>query len=687
MSKKILCLLAVFVFFITILPPPASAQYKAEDITVPPGYKVVKIAETNKVYDPYRLTVDSSGHLIVASYGYLLYDIDPSGEVTVIGKTRKYNITPMEIEISPAGAYVLRGNYYPPGVNDYAVFVFTRPDTYTKVIENANVTAIGYDKLGNFYASLRGPQIPNTNPVQYYRDIVRYDANFSAVETTYRSPYFIQDFAFDSQNNLYLFEPGSNTNAVGVILKVAAGGDGIPGPGDAITVYATGLYSAMDMAMDDAGNIYLDEFLGTDISGYSSYDKQRLTKVDTSGFVHRDLGPVFRNSQGLVCRGNFLYASENDRGVISKVDLTALVKTDFTEDFGIDAPGPIAWDNNDNLYTSSFRQLRMLRLNSSGTFDQVGPGTGYMQSIAFDGTYFYIGSSPTTNNPLQILKIDPATGNQTQVAINAPPGNVNGWRSVAFDSFGRLILNTVFNEAQNQFGADIIDLTTGMATNYLTGIHNKGRCIRFDSRQNIYFVEGNGDGIKKIALLPNYSPPRDLSAESLFYNFVIPGFASPTIYFFAVNPLEELFVPRMDSGDVLFCDPAGNVELFAQGFVLPGHAAIDKYGSLYISDSSNGIFKIIHERWTIPAVIKLKEALLAEVKLSTIDNGVKNSLVQKLENADKDLEKGHITPAINTIEAFVEEVRAQSGKKIAADLATGWIKAAENIIKALKEVE
>ncbi len=678
MTKKILSLLAAFVFSITLFPPPASAQYTAEDIIVPPGYKVVKIAETNKINDPRRLTFDSFGNLLVAGFGYQIYEIDPSGQVAIIGKTRKYDITPTEIEISPTGSYVLCSYVW-----TYEVYVFTPPDTYTKVdIASPNIWAIGYDKLGNFYAALWGPQIPGTEPPQYYRDIVRYDSDFNFIEVAFRTSSPVQDFVFDSQNNLYVFEPGSQTNPYGVIVKVAAGLDGIPGPNDPGQIYAQGLYSAIDMAIDDLGNLYLDEFLRTDVNGYSTYRKQRLTKIDLSGTVHRDLGPEFSNSCGLTCRGNFLYSSENDRGVISKVDLTTFIKTDFTEDFGVDAPGPIAWDNDDNLYTASFRQLRMLKLNASGRFDQFGPGTGYMQSIAFDGTNFYIGSYPTTpNDSMQILKIDPATESQTQVAQN-----VNGWRTVAFDSYGRLILNTIINEPQNQFGADIIDLTNGTATPYLTGLHNKGRCIRFDSQQNIYFVEGNGDGIKKIALDPNYSPARDLSDEPLFYNFVIPGFASPTIYFFAVNPQEELFVPRMDSGDVLFCDPAGDIERLAQGFIWPAHAAIDKYGSLYISDANNGIFKIIHERWTIPAVIKLKDALLSEVKLSTIHNGVKNSLISKLNDADKNLEKGHVTPAINLIGEFVNEVQAQSGKKIPEDMASRWIKAAENIIKALKEV-
>lgn len=671
--------LGVVVFFLCLTGAFQSdliAQFGPEDITVPPGYRVFKVAETNRIVDPYRLTFDASGNLLVASYNYMIYRIDPSVNVQIIGKTRKHNITPMEVEVTPDGqAYVIRSFVF-----TYGIYIFNPPDTYTQVISATNIYAIEYDKLGNFYAVILVYD-PGTN--RNYFDIVRYDSNFQPVETTFRNSYIIRDIAFDNENNLYALAGGSNTVNNGVILKISAGDNGVPGPEDPWTYHAGGLYSAGSMARDDIGNFYLDEYLTTDIDGFSAHVVKRLTRVSPSGIVTKDLGPVFYNSQGLACRGDYLYVSEGDRGVISRVDLATFEKSDLTADTGVDAAGPIAWDAYDNLFTSSFRQLRMLKLNAGGTFDQFGPGTGYMQSIAFDGSDFYVGSAPTTGQPIQILRIDPAGGGQTQVATS-----VGGWRSVAFDAYGRLILNTVMNEPQNQFGADIIDKATGTATPYLVGLHNKGRCIRFDGSQNIYFVEGNGDGIKKIALDPDYFPPRDVAGEPLAYDFITPGYASPTIYFFAVNPQEELFVPRMDSGDVLFCEPGGGVTSFAQGFVMPSHAAIDRFGALYISDSANGIYKIVHERWAVPAVIAIKDAMLDEIRNSEIDEGLKNSLVVKLENADKDLERGSltITPAINKVSAFVNEVKAQYGKGIPADLAARWIETAEKIISALREV-
>jgi len=677
MLKKNLAWVIVGFLIVALFPSGLFAQYRAEDIAVPPGYKVIKVAETNKIYEPYRLSLDSDGNLIIAGFGYLFYKMDWGGQPEVIAKTRKYDINPVEVERSPEGFYVVR-NLFIPGTP--SIYTFTPPGAFVKVLEAIAINAIGYDKQGRFYAALR-EAIPGSTPVQYRWVVNRYNAQFQAVEAAYTTNVGIQDFAFDSQNNLCILVPGLSGDSSGVIIKVFAGGDGIPGPSDLIATVADQLNWPNNIAVDDTDDLYTDELLRTETDGLSQKYIFGLTRVSASGAIGRNLGPQFNSSQGLICHDGFLYVSEFFPAVISKVDLATFQKTNVTQDFGISAAGPLAFDARDALYAADFRQGKLMRLNPAGRFDQVGAGIGNAQSIASDGSSFYIGSAPHTEEPSQILKIDPVTEARTVVA-----SGVRGFRTVVFDSYQRLILNTVINEAQNQFGAEIIDTIKGTSTPYLIGLHNKGRCIRFDDRQNIYFVEGNGSGIKKVALHPSYTPPRDLGGEPLFYDFVIPGFASPTIYFFAVNPQEEVFVPRMDSGDLLFCDPAGNVERFAQGFILPTQATIDRFGALYVSDAGNGVFKIVHERWTIPAVIKLEDKLLKEIRVSPIDSGVRNSLVKKLENAGKDLEKGQVIPAINKIEAFVNEVEAQSGKNIPAKIAAEWIQAARAIINALREI-
>lgn len=676
---------------VALVASMAQAQYRAEDIIVPPGYEVTKIAETNRVVDPYRLTFDANGNLIAGSYDYMIYSIDPLGEVTVIGKTRKYNINPLEVEPVPGSeAYVIRGHPV-NGAGNPAVYKFTPPDTYEKLFESPMINAIGFDKLGNFYAVVRGEPVPGDSS-RYFNLVNRYDQNFQFVETTWTFEWFISDFCFDAQNNMYMLTPGSRGSFTGgVITKLYAGADGVPGPSDQVNwLVPYGLTAARDIVVADNGIILIDEYLHTNTDGYSTYDVFMLTIIDQNGvIIQRDIGPHFLDPRGLALKkDDALYISEMGRGVISRVfDLGGIQKADFTLDTGISSAGAVAFDADGRLYTHSFRQRKLFRLNPDGSYGQVGAGTGYSQQIASDGTYFYLGSEPTVPGvEQQILKIDPISGTTEVVAYGND--NVKGYRSLAFDAYGRLILNTEIDVAQNLYGADIIDVTSGTPTPYVTGLHNKGRNIQFDNVQNFYFVEGIGTGIKKVPLLPEYPTPPDLSSEPLFYDLNPGGLPfPPTVYFFCVNPLlQEVFIPQMDSGTILYGDAAGNVEPFAQGFLFPTQITFDKYGALYVSDAGNGIFKIVYQGWTIPAIIELKDQLLSEVRESPIAGGIKTSLVQKLVNADSCLEAGDIASAMSLLGAFRNEVAALKDKKIPGDLADIWTMTITDLIKALGEI-
>ena len=115
---------------------------------------------------------------------------------------------------------------------------------------------------------------------------------------------------------------------------------------------------------------------------------------------------------------------------------------------------------------------------------------------------------------------------------------------------------------------------------------------------------------------------------------------------------------------------------------------IDRYGALYISDTGNGIFKIVHERWTVPAVIKLKEALVEEIRASGVPQGNKTaSLIKILFSVDESLLKNNRKAAIGTLAAFRSAVLALAGKKIPLELATDWMNRAAALIKALSELD
>jgi len=77
------------------------------------------------------------------------------------------------------------------------------------------------------------------------------------------------------------------------------------------------------------------------------------------------------------------------------------------------------------------------------------------------------------------------------------------------------------------------------------------------------------------------------------------------------------------------------------------------------------------------------ERLIAKVRSLNLHKGTENSLIAKLESAIKSLDKGKDNAAVNKLGAFVNEVEAQSGKKIGADDASDLIADVARIIAAI----
>jgi len=78
------------------------------------------------------------------------------------------------------------------------------------------------------------------------------------------------------------------------------------------------------------------------------------------------------------------------------------------------------------------------------------------------------------------------------------------------------------------------------------------------------------------------------------------------------------------------------------------------------------------------------EPLIDQVEVLDLPKGTENSLNAKLKNAAKKLEEQNIGAAINLLQAFINEVEAQQGKKIPDAEAKTLIDAAQEIIVALE---
>ena len=85
----------------------------------------------------------------------------------------------------------------------------------------------------------------------------------------------------------------------------------------------------------------------------------------------------------------------------------------------------------------------------------------------------------------------------------------------------------------------------------------------------------------------------------------------------------------------------------------------------------------------IKDVSTLIEDLIDVIEEMGLPKGISNSLISKLENAQKAYEKGNYKATINILEALIKEVKAQSGKKLTEAQAVELIAAAQMIIDTI----
>jgi parallel beta-helix repeat protein len=78
------------------------------------------------------------------------------------------------------------------------------------------------------------------------------------------------------------------------------------------------------------------------------------------------------------------------------------------------------------------------------------------------------------------------------------------------------------------------------------------------------------------------------------------------------------------------------------------------------------------------------DKLIKDIEDMGLHHGIENSLISKLNNVKKSIDKGQNNSAKNILEAFINEVEAQSGKKITNDQADDLIATAECILKKIK---
>jgi uncharacterized delta-60 repeat protein len=121
----------------------------------------------------------------------------------------------------------------------------------------------------------------------------------------------------------------------------------------------------------------------------------------------------------------------------------------------------------------------------------------------------------------------------------------------------------------------------------------------------------------------------------------------------------------------LSCAPASG-SLFAIGDTVVGCLAVDHAGNSQ----------------TASFVVRVKGAAeqLADLRHAVTGVGPGKSLVEKVKQAEAQIARGDVAATVRTLRAFVNEVKAQSGKKVPPDLATDLIADATRIAAVLGQL-
>lgn len=650
-----------FVLVGCLLAPAAVFGQSASDIRVPSGFRVEKVLESNKIADPQGIAVLPSGDILVALMMWQIDKITPTGEVSTFAKVKiNRGPGPFDIVATPAGTVFFTSNDLlgDPGPGLYRVdngqVVRVTPPGW-------QLSYLTQDDAGNFYA-----KATKTGEFQGVVKITDADGNGQFDVSPFIQRPGCRGLACRN-GYIYVLGPSGNDNS-GVIRRHTL--DGLDG-----TIVAGNLNYPNDLAIDSAGNFYTVEYIEDRAEGLGIWSYFHITKIlpdNSKEIVH----PDFLGGYIAVGSDNTLYISDFYRGCIFKV--VNGVETLLTQDTGLNASA-IAFDLDNRGYFSSFRYAQLKRFNpDTGAVENVTDPLGMSnQTLAVDsGGKIYLSSQ----SPSAVYRFDPSTSSVEKLATL--------WtRTLRFDSFNRLAVTkstvqggTTQDDWISTIG--LLDMSTQQITSYITGIRNTERGFLFDKDQNFYVKFKRGDGIIKVQVPKDpTNPPFDVQGQPLFYDLRA---KDSEIRFFAMNSQGQLLIPLSDTGDVVLGETNGSWHDFASGFRWPAHVSFDRNGVMYVGDSMNAVFRIIGKDFMVPTVNERMIGLGQDIRAKVSDKGAANSLCTKIENAISSLTRGNINAGMNQIEAFINDVSAQRGKKIAVNDADAFIKLARQILDGLK---
>jgi hypothetical protein len=447
-----------------------------------------------------------------------------------------------------------------------------------------------------------------------------------------------QDIALDDSGNVYVtgFSTGIGTERDYATIKYDTKGNELwvaryDGPGD------SGDY-AMAIAVDSSGNVYVTgESVG--IGGEGDY---ATIKYDTNGnqlWVRRYDGP-----------GN-----DRDWGYAIAVDDSDNVYV-TGQSVGIGGEGDYATIK----YDTDGNQLWLARYNGPGNDRDIGADMAVDSSgnVYVTGRSYGIG----TDSDYATVKYD-TDGNELWVERYNGPANLHDYAvAIAVDSSGNIYV-------------------TGVSGHILHGGYEQDAdyaTIKYDTNGNeVWVARYNG-----------------------------PGNAYDMGYAIAVDDSDNVYVTGQSMGSGTYTDYAtikydttNGDQLWVRRYNGPANAgelaaaiAVDSSGSVYVTGYSRGTYPDVTDYATVKYsklayAVELLLGLTQDVIELNLQNGIENSLDAKLNSvfqALEDISTNNDGAAINTLEAFINAVEAQSGNQIPDEAeALALSTAAEEIIAEL----